>query len=55
MAAGARHVASGSRAEAAWWLLPIAFPLLPLEEKGWLNDMAQRENPIERVLPVEKA
>jgi hypothetical protein len=26
------------------WLLPNAFPLLPLEEEGWLNDMPLREN-----------
>jgi hypothetical protein len=26
------------------WLLPNAFPLLPLEGAGWLNDMPLREN-----------
>ena len=45
----ARHVPTRGRAEAAWRLLPSAFPLLPLEEEARLNDMPLRENLIERV------
>jgi hypothetical protein len=33
-------------------LQPNAFPLLPLEEEGRLNDMPLRENFLERILPV---
>jgi len=43
----------GGRAEAAWRLRPNAFPLLPLEEAGRLNDMPLRENFIERVLAAQ--
>jgi hypothetical protein len=35
-------------------LQPNAFPLLPLEGEGRLNDLPLRENFIEQVLPVEK-
>lgn len=30
------------------------FPLLPLEEKGRLNELPLRENPIERVLGLRQ-
>jgi hypothetical protein len=30
------------------------FPLLPLEEEGWLNDLPLRENHIERVFGLRQ-
>jgi hypothetical protein len=47
--ASARACSRGRSCRSRPLLLPSAFPLLPLEEEGRLNDMPLRENFIERV------